>query len=163
LNAKKFIVFQIVILQHSPNGKQAKGIQKWILRRMEAWEVGKFTMLVQDTEQAMESFLTTKQGGEVTTDQQAKISHRKMLQGDVRGAVRYLTEREKGGILLPNDVDDKLGQTALRKPWNPSTPMLGFQKLHCSQNTPIPPALLMLTFVKSPSKHLHGDSQEVWG
>jgi hypothetical protein len=35
-----------------------------------------------DTEQAIESFLTTKQGG-ITAEQQAKIFHRKMLHGDV--------------------------------------------------------------------------------
>jgi hypothetical protein len=39
----------------------------------------------------------------------AKIFHRKMLCRDAQGDVRYLTEREKGGILLPGDIDKKLG------------------------------------------------------
>ena len=66
-------------------------------------------MLVQDTERTMVANLSHKQG--ITTDKQkAKIFHRKMLCGDVRGAVRYLTEREKGGILLPGDIDEKLGK-----------------------------------------------------
>jgi hypothetical protein len=30
-----------------------------------------------------------------------------MLKGDVRGAVKYLTELQKGGVLLPDDIDEK--------------------------------------------------------
>jgi hypothetical protein len=77
MNAKRFIIFQIVIMQHSRNVKQAKDIRKRIARRMDAWEEGKFSMLLQDTEQTLESFLSTKGGGEVTTKQCAKIFHRR--------------------------------------------------------------------------------------
>jgi hypothetical protein len=34
---------------------------------MDAWEESKFSMLVQDMERTLESFLSTKQGGEVST------------------------------------------------------------------------------------------------
>ena len=73
-------------------------------------------MLVQNTERTMESLLSAKQGG-LTPEQRAKIFHRKMLRVDVRGAVRYLTDREKGGILQPTNIDRKTGdsvETALR-------------------------------------------------
>jgi hypothetical protein len=111
MNAEQFIVFHIVVLQRSRDVKQAKDIQKRIARRMDAWEESKFSMLVQDTERTLESFLSTKRGGEVTTEQCTKTFHRKMLRGDVRGAVRYLTDREKGGILLPGDVNEKSGDS----------------------------------------------------
>jgi hypothetical protein len=75
---------------------------------MDAWQQGKFCILVQNTEQTMESLLSAKQGG-LTPKQCAKIFHRKMLRGDVRGAVIYLTSREKGGILQPTDIDEKSG------------------------------------------------------
>jgi hypothetical protein len=110
MNAEKFIVFQIVIMQRSRDVKQAKDIRKRISRRLNAWDEGKFKMLIRDTERDLKSFLSTKQGN-VTAEQRAKIFHRKMLRGDVRGAVRYLTEREKGGILLPDDIDEKSGNT----------------------------------------------------
>jgi hypothetical protein len=58
----------------------------------------------------MESLLSAKQGG-LTPKQQAKIFHQKMLRGDVRGAVRYLTDREKGGILQPTNIDEKTGDS----------------------------------------------------
>jgi hypothetical protein len=77
---------------------------------MDAWQQGKFSMLIQNTEQTMESLLSAKQGG-LTPKQRAKIFHRKMLQGDVRGAVRYLTDREKGGILRPTNIDEKTGHS----------------------------------------------------
>ena len=67
-------------------------------------------MLVQDTERTLTSLLTSKQG-RLTTDQRAKIFHRKILRGDMRGTVRYLTEREKGGILMPIDTDEKSGDS----------------------------------------------------
>jgi hypothetical protein len=35
----------------------------------------------------------------------------KMLRGDVRGAVRHLTERDKGGVLMPDDIDEKSGDS----------------------------------------------------
>ena len=83
---------------------------------MDAWEEGKFSMLVQNTERTMESLLSAKQGG-LTNEQRAKVFHRRMLRGDVRGAVRFITDREKGGILQPNDIDEKTGdsvETVLR-------------------------------------------------
>jgi hypothetical protein len=73
-------------------------------------------MLLQNTERTMESLLSAKQGGH-TPEQRAKIFHRKMWRGDVRGAVRYLTDREKGDILQPTDIDEKTGdsvETVLR-------------------------------------------------
>jgi hypothetical protein len=113
LNAKKFIVFQIVVMQRSRDVKKAKDIRRQISRQLDAWEEGKFSMLVHNTVRSMESFLSTKRGGDVTTEQRAKIFHQKMLRGDVRGAVRYLSDREKGGILLPNNVDEKSGLIVL--------------------------------------------------
>jgi hypothetical protein len=50
----------VVVMQHSRNVKQAKDIRKQILRQMDAWEEGKLSMLVQDMERVMESFLSTK-------------------------------------------------------------------------------------------------------
>ena len=60
----------MVILQCSRNVKQATGIQKWMLRRMDAWEEDKLNTLVQDTEPSFKSHLTTKQGN-ITAERRA--------------------------------------------------------------------------------------------
>ncbi len=109
-NAERSIVFQLVILQRSRDVKQAKDIRRRMTKRLEAWSEGKFEMLVQDTERSLKTHLATKQGN-VSKEQRAKIFNRKMLRGDVRGAVRCLTERDKGGVLMPDDIDEKSGDS----------------------------------------------------
>jgi hypothetical protein len=41
----------------------------------------------------------------MTAKQRAKIFHGKMLRGDIKGAVRYLTNRETGRVLYPHETD----------------------------------------------------------
>ena len=31
--------------------------------------------------------------------------------GDIRGAVRFITEREKGSMLMPDEIDEKTGDS----------------------------------------------------
>ena len=77
---------------------------------MDAWDKGQFEMLVQDTERTMESSLSTQQGG-MSAAQRAKIFQAKMLCGNLRGAVKFLTDTERGGVLMPDDVDEKTGHS----------------------------------------------------
>jgi hypothetical protein len=65
-------------------------------------------MLVEDTLRSMEAYLTHKQGSS-TPEQRTKTFHQKVLRGNLYGAVRYLTEWEKGGILSPDDINEKSG------------------------------------------------------
>jgi hypothetical protein len=58
----------------------------------------------------MEGHLTHKQGS-TTPEQRTKTFHQKVLCGNLPGAVRYLTEQEEGGILYPDAVDEKSGNT----------------------------------------------------
>jgi hypothetical protein len=69
-------------------------------------------MLVEETLRSMESHLSSKQGS-TTPEQRTRIFHQKVLRGNIRGAVRYLTDREKGGILYPDDLDEKTGNSVL--------------------------------------------------
>jgi hypothetical protein len=109
-NSERFIVFQLVILQKSREVKRSRDIRRRITKRLDAWEKGQTTMLVEDTLRSMESHLSHKRG-QTTPEQRSKIFHQKVLRGNLRGAVRYLTEREKGGILYPDDIDEKTGLT----------------------------------------------------
>jgi hypothetical protein len=48
-NLERFLLFLMVVLQCPRDVKQAWDIKNWLTKRMDAWEKGKFTMLVQDT------------------------------------------------------------------------------------------------------------------
>ena len=52
-NLEQFAIFQIVILQHSCKVKQAKDIRKRNSAQMDTWKEVRFTMLVQNTECAL--------------------------------------------------------------------------------------------------------------
>jgi hypothetical protein len=100
------------ILQKKSMSSRASDIKKRLEWRMDAWAEGKYLMLVQETATTLELNLHKKQGPK-TPDQRAKTFHQKVLKGDLRGAVRYLTERVKGGVLLPNNVCSKTGLRVL--------------------------------------------------
>jgi hypothetical protein len=61
-NSEMFLAFMMVVVQHTSNVKRAQDIKNQISWRIDAWEAGKFAMLIQDTEQDMQSFLSSKQG-----------------------------------------------------------------------------------------------------
>jgi hypothetical protein len=103
-------VLQVVILQQSRDVKRSRDARQRIAKRQDTWEKGQFTMLVEDTLRSMEAYLSHKQGT-TTPEQRTKTFHQKVLRGNVRGAVRYLTEREKGGILYLDDIDENSGDT----------------------------------------------------
>ena len=65
-------------------------------------------MLVQTTERDMLSYLSSNRGG-TTAEERVKIFKRKILTGDIRGAVKYLTNTETGGVLMPSEIDEKSG------------------------------------------------------
>jgi hypothetical protein len=62
---------------------------------MNEWAKGKFKVLVETTLRQMKASLTCTRGI-TTSKQKTKTFHGKMLQGDIRGAIRYLTNRETG-------------------------------------------------------------------
>jgi hypothetical protein len=58
----------------------------------------------------LKTHLSSKQGT-VIAEQRAKIFHGKMPLSDVRGAVRHLTERDEGGVTMPDDIKEKTGDS----------------------------------------------------
>ena len=109
-NAERFIVFQLVILQRTRAVNRAKDIKHRLSWRLDAWDAGQFDMLVQATVQDMRTYLAAQQGG-TTAEQRAKVFQRKMLRGNVRGAVKYLTATQMGSVLLPDHIDEKTGSS----------------------------------------------------
>jgi hypothetical protein len=109
-NSEKFLLFTMVVFQRTPNVKRARDIKKRLSKRMDAWDSGKYAMLVEDTKREMQAALSTKQRG-TTAAQQQSTYHHMFMQGKLRQAVRYLTDREKGIIMMPDENDDKTGDS----------------------------------------------------
>jgi hypothetical protein len=109
-NFERQMVFVMVILQRSKNVKSAYDIKRRLTKRMDDWESGKFLMLVQETERDMQSFLTHNRQGK-TAEQRAKLFHSKMLRGQIKDAVRVLTVTEIAGVLMPDEIDMKSGDS----------------------------------------------------
>ena len=57
-------------------------------------------MLVGDTLRSCEDYLTAAQREE-TAEHRAQTYHSLVLRGKLRSAVRWITERETGGVLQP--------------------------------------------------------------
>ena len=71
---------------------------------MDIWEKGEFQLLFESTHRDLQASLSKAQGT-TTPEQHAKTYHAKVLRGNLRGAVRYIMDREKGGMLYPDDID----------------------------------------------------------
>jgi hypothetical protein len=99
----------MVILQRVKGISRAGDIKRRLSLRMDSWEDVKCNMLVQDTERTALTQLA-RVGGVATPEQRAKTYNRLVLQGKLRTAVCWLTEREKGCVLKPRDRDDKTGE-----------------------------------------------------
>ena len=102
-NSERFIVFQAVILQRSAEVKQAKDIRERIQWRMKEWKAGNFDMLIQETVRTSLGLLSDIRQGQYE-EQISKTFTRMVLQGKIRQAVRFVTERGLGGALKPDDV-----------------------------------------------------------
>ena len=107
-NSERLIVFIAVILQRSPEAKRARDIRRRIEARLQEWSAGRFDMLVQDTVRTSKS-LISRTRRQMTDEQISKTYTSLVLQGKLRQAVRFVTARDRGGILQGDDIDVKSG------------------------------------------------------
>ena len=69
-------------------------------------------MLVRDTLRSCEEYLTASQREE-TADHQDQTYHNLVLRGKLRSEIRWINERETGGVLQPGDRCKKTGDRLL--------------------------------------------------
>ena len=108
-NSEKFLIFQIVILQKTKDVKGNAAIGRRISRRLDQWERGEFGSLVRTTENTAFASISTIRGKDDDV-QIANVYTKLVLEGKLRAAVRYVTDREGGGLLQPTDTDEKSGE-----------------------------------------------------
>ena len=111
-NSERFIVFQTVILQRACHVTASHAITRRIEKRLDAWGAGKHAMIVSDTLSSCEEYLTSARREE-TAEHRAQTYHSLVLRGKLRLAVRWITERETGGVLQPGDRCEKRGDWVL--------------------------------------------------
>ena len=107
-NAERFIVFQTVTLQRARHVTASRDIRRQIEKRLDAWEAGAYKMLVEDTLRSSTQYRTAVRREE-SAEHRAKTFHGLVLRGKLRTAVRWITERETGGVLQPEGSCTKTG------------------------------------------------------
>jgi len=90
--SEKLIAFVPVILHRVRGITSYSNIRRHISRQLNRWEAGKYELLVQTTLKTLNfqlSFITKNK----TEEEDFLAFHQKVLSGNLRGAVRYLTDR----------------------------------------------------------------------
>ena len=113
VNSERLIVFTVVMLQRDAMVKKGTDVRRMLKRRMDAWRAGQIDELMFEAERCAQQLPKppkSKQGDEHTV----RIFTRLMLRGQVRSAVRWMTERaSSGGILNPSTSVGTHGKTVL--------------------------------------------------
>ena len=108
--SERWIVFCGVVLQRDSMVKKGTDIRRLLKRRMDAWKQNRFDELVYELERCAR--IKSKVGSSNSDeDHIIKVFSRLMLRGQVRSAVRWLTDRAPGQILIPTSVVDPSGKT----------------------------------------------------
>jgi hypothetical protein len=130
-DSERIIVFILVILQRTKTVTKAADIRARIELRLNNWLDGKYKMLVETAERDMAASLKSVQMN-MNSEQRNKIFNMKLLKGEVRAAVRFLCDNNKGGILLPDDItEDKINGVQV-----PRTVMAVLQDKHPEARPP---------------------------
>ena len=108
-NVERFIVFQAVILKHVRHVTAYHAIRRRIRKNLDAWEVGHHQIMVKETAHKCNQYLSTDRWDELE-DHRAKTLNSLVLRGKLQNAVRWIKEREKGGLMQPGDACSNTGK-----------------------------------------------------
>ena len=103
-NMERPLCYIASILQKSENIKGASIIKKRIQNRIDAWNDDKFSALSSSAVKDAEAMMGRKQEN-LDAKERAKVFSTMLYRGEISAAVRYISEREKGRVLLPGDID----------------------------------------------------------
>ena len=101
--SERLIVFSSVTLQRDRSVRVSADIRRTLDQRMSMWEENRFDLLVQEASCRDKHFTTQSRQRKRDPNHNTKVFTRLMLQGKIRSAMRFLTERSKGHVLHPHD------------------------------------------------------------
>jgi hypothetical protein len=106
-------VFLRVLTQRVDGVKGWKDTRRVLQRRLDDWEAGRVDKLVQETLRASAVYRgrTSRSQPTAANDEHTRrVFCRLIEEGKVRAAVRFLAERDKGGVLHPDDSIEVKGK-----------------------------------------------------
>ena len=92
---------------------RAEDIRAAVQQRLRMWQNNKFDALVDDTELTAWSNASTH-SKTTSADNAARKFNAKLISGRLRQAVRELTSKTGGGVLMPRDIDAKTGLPVIK-------------------------------------------------
>ena len=101
-NSEWFIIFQTVILKRAQHITASHAIRRRTEKRIDAWREGKHATMVENTLHMCAEYFTVAQRKE-TAEHRAQTFHSLVLRGKLQTGVRWITERETGGVLQPGE------------------------------------------------------------
>jgi hypothetical protein len=116
-NSERAMLFAPVILNRKSGVVKASDITKTISLRLQLWEAGRFTELVNETVCEARSGVAGRNpcewGNDEVSESVAAAYNSMVLDGKIRGAVRFATSRGLGGPKRPDDTCSKTGEVIL--------------------------------------------------
>ena len=89
-NAKRFIVFQTIILKRTMEVQRAQNIRQQVKRRIVEWKEGHYRMLVEDTTRTSRAMISKVARG-VSKEVILNTFNSLLLIGKIRTAVHFVT------------------------------------------------------------------------
>ena len=110
---KKALIFASCILRKKRGVHGFQNTKPLIWARLNDWEAGRICALVNDVceDSAEEGWGMGHREFEVNSA--ARRYNSMVLDGKIRSAVRTITDRDPGGLLAPDDIDSKSGDTVI--------------------------------------------------
>ena len=132
----RVILFSALMLQRDRMVKKSADIRRVSERRMSMWRREEFELLIQEAVRC-DKALRCSSKRENDSSHVVRVFTRLMLKGNVRAAVRWVSEKSRG-VLKPTDLLD------VKKPNGESVKMSVFEVLQQKHPDPVIPSKLAL-------------------
>jgi hypothetical protein len=131
-NSERALIFAVCVLRKSPGMIRSRNIKRRMERRLRLWTDGHYNALVQDiVGEAMRGAGSGR--GTVDEDIIARKYNLMVLDGKLRAAVHFATDRSGGRVLLPQDSCTKTGRPGMEvlRLQHPDTRIPDLEDPHC--------------------------------
>ena len=112
MNSERAEIFPVCVLRKERGYSNSDAIRRRISRRMQLWEDGKYAELAEDVVRAAKA-ASGRAPTQDDDDHIARRYHSLVIDGRLKAAVRFATNRSGGGVLAPADIDEKSGKPVI--------------------------------------------------